>query len=48
MSRSPSRSLYLILLLLVDGMTVAYESETDVCAHALSCNARLSTVELGW
>ena len=29
-------------------LTAAYEFKTDVCAHALSCNARLSTMVLQW
>ena len=29
-------------------LTAAYEFETDVCAHALSCNARLSVMVLQW
>ena len=29
-------------------LTAAYEFKTDVCAHALSCNARLNTMVLQW
>ena len=29
-------------------LTAAYEFKTDVCTHALSCNARLSAMVLQW
>ena len=29
-------------------LTAAYEFKTDVCALALSCNARLSIIVLQW